>query len=111
MCSFCKMAISEKRYAAEIVDREGNLFKFDDIGCMLRFARDHNLEGKAAAYFVVDFEQRNWLEGEQAYYVKSEAIHSPMAGGLAAFGDRAKAEEYAAKLGGKLLNFNDVSNP
>ena len=108
MCSFCKMAISEKRYAAELVDREGNLFKFDDIGCMARFARDRNLEGKAAAYFVVDYEQRDWLSGEQANYVKSEAIHSPMGGGLIAFRDRTRAEEYAPKVKGQVLTFEDL---
>jgi len=111
MCSFCRMTISEKRYAAELVDRDGNLFKFDDIGCMLRFVRDRNLEGKAAAHFVVDYEQRDWLNGERAYYVKSEAIHSPMGGGLVAFRDRAKAEACAANLGGKVLSFDDLSNP
>ena len=37
MCSFCRMAISEKRYAAEIIDAEDNVMKFDDIGCMLRY--------------------------------------------------------------------------
>ena len=109
MCSFCRMAISEKRYAAEVVDQEGNLFKFDDIGCMVHFVRDHNLKGRAAAYFVVDFEQRNWLEGERAYYVKAEAIHSPMGGGLIAFRDRTKAEQYAPKLNGRVLTFDDVT--
>jgi copper chaperone NosL len=102
------MAISEKQYAAEFVDAEGNLLKFDDIGCMLHFVRNHNLKGKGVAYFVVDFEKRNWLEGEPTYYVKSEAIRSPMSGGLVAFRDRAKAQEYAAKLGGQVLNFDDL---
>ncbi len=111
MCSFCRMAISEKQYAAEFVDREGNLFKFDDIGCMLRFVRERNLKSEAAAHFVVDYERRDWLEGEKAYYLKSEAIHSPMGGGLVAFRERAKAEEYAAKLSGKVLKFDDVSKP
>jgi len=108
MCSFCKMAISEKRYAAEVVEREGNLSKFDDIGCMLRFVHDRNLEGKAAAYFVVDYEQRDWLSGEDAYYVKSEAIHSPMGGGLIAFKDRTRADDHASKVKGQVLTFEDI---
>jgi copper chaperone NosL len=34
MCAFCKMAISERRYAAEFLNRDGDAFKFDDVGCL-----------------------------------------------------------------------------
>lgn len=37
-CASCRMAISERRYAAELIDQDGNIYKFDDIACMLRFA-------------------------------------------------------------------------
>jgi copper chaperone NosL len=43
MCQSCKMAISQKKYAAEFVDKDGGVFKFDDIGCMFRFAKQRAL--------------------------------------------------------------------
>ncbi len=49
MCSRCRMAISQNRYAAELVDRDGNVWKFDDIGCMVRYTRDHSLDRSCRA--------------------------------------------------------------
>jgi copper chaperone NosL len=108
ICAKCKMAISERRYAAEFADREGAIVKFDDIRCMIRFVQEHNLRDKAAAYFVMDYEKRIWLSAEKAYYVKSKELPSPMVSGLAAFQERAKAEELSSKLHGEMLTFQDL---
>jgi len=108
MCSFCKMAISEKRYVAEFIDREGMVFKFDDIGCMVRFVNQRDLKDKIAVYFVTDYDNPNWLDAEHSSYVKSEAIPSPMASGLIAFKDRLRAEEFSRKYRGQVLTFDDL---
>src|SRR5688500_7286310 len=55
MCGFCKMAISEKRYAAEFIDIDGQPFKFDDIGCMVDFMQSKGNKQRIRAYFVMDF--------------------------------------------------------
>ena len=64
MCSFCRMAISQLGYAAELIDRNGAVFKFDDIGCMLHFAarRDHH----SVTPFVIDHDTRRWLAARDA---------------------------------------------
>ncbi|HWP48033.1 MAG TPA: nitrous oxide reductase accessory protein NosL [Candidatus Limnocylindrales bacterium] len=108
MCSFCKMAISEKRYAAEFIDQDGTVFKFDDIGCMIRFIQERGLKDKIAVYFVTDYDNLKWLNAEPSSYVKSEAIPSPMASGLVAFKDRLKAEEFSRKYRGQILTFEDL---
>ena len=54
VCAQCKMAISEKRYAAEMADVEGNVIKFDNVDCMVRYVSGHDLKDKAAAWFVVE---------------------------------------------------------
>lgn len=102
------MAISEKRYAAEFVDREGTVLKFDDIGCMLGFVGEQRGKEKGAAYFVTDYAGQGWIEAERAHYVKSEEIRSPMASGLAAFRDKAKAQETAGKFHGRMLTFGEL---
>ena len=53
MCSYCKMAISEKRYAAELIDSEGQAFKFDDIGCMVNFTKSPKNATKTMANSTV----------------------------------------------------------
>ena len=71
MCAFCRMSISEKRYAAELIDQDGEVSKFDDIGCMANFRKQKTNDGSIRATFVIDFERREWLKAEDAFYVRS----------------------------------------
>jgi copper chaperone NosL len=60
------MAISQKKYAAELVDHDGTAFKFDDIGCMFRFVKQRALKDKVEAWFVTDYRSQRWLPAENA---------------------------------------------
>jgi copper chaperone NosL len=102
------MAISQKKYAAEIVDKDGTAFKFDDLGCMLRFVRQRALKGKVEAWFVLDYRTQQWLQAENATYVGSASIPSPMGSGLIALKNRADAEEYSQKYHGRILTFVEL---
>jgi copper chaperone NosL len=110
MCAYCKMAISEKRYAAELIDSEGQAFKFDDIGCMVNFSQSRKNTTKIVAYFVMDFDERQWTKADDAYYVRSSEITAPMNGGIIAFKNQAKAKEAADRYHGKLIRFEHVFN-
>ena len=102
------MAISEKRYAAELFDRDGNSLKFDDIGCMVTYSGAHHLDARGRAVFVIDYRTQQWLDAHRAVYVRSGAIPSPMSGGLAAFHDKAQAEEFAREVHGQVLAFEEL---
>ncbi len=108
------MAISEARYAAELIDSEDRVFKFDDIGCMLRFARERNLIGSASSQlhiFVHNYAGRDWVEAGKAHYVQSPGIPSPMASGLIAFPDAAEAQTNAARFHGHVIGFAELWRP
>lgn len=109
MCSFCKMALSEKQYAAELIDSDGQVFKFDDIGCLLNFIRKRSINVSGASLFVMDFNQRQWIKADNAYYVRSSDVTTPMNGGIIAFKDQANAQEAVGKYHGKLLRFGDLT--
>jgi copper chaperone NosL len=108
MCAFCKMAISEKQYAAEFLNQGGDAFKFDDIGCLANQLKTRQKRRDIAAFFVVDYDSREWVNAEQAYFVRSEEFKTPMSGRVVAFKDRSKADEAAAKYHGNLLGFGEV---
>jgi copper chaperone NosL len=91
MCSFCRMAISEKRYAAEIIDEEENVMKFDDIGCMLRYRDAAGTTLKTAAIFVTDFETREWLPADKAFFVRRANVKTPMGSGIVAYNSKENA--------------------
>lgn len=108
MCALCRMAITDRRFAAEIIDTEGSIAKFDDMGCLVQYARERKLKERVAACFVMDYENRNWLPARQSHYVISAEIHSPMASGLAAFGERSRAEGIAGRFHGRILLYDDL---
>ena len=108
MCAQCKMAISEKRYAAELVDADNNVVKFDNMNCMLRYAASQNLRHKAVAWFVMDSEGREWLDARQALLVKSSSIPGPMGSGFLALKDPARADQVAKHFSGQVLHFDDL---
>lgn len=109
MCSFCRMSISEKRYAAELIDEQGEVFKFDDIGCMANFIKQKKNNATVQGTFVMDFDRREWLKAETAFYVRSSELRTPMNGGIVAFKDQSSAEVAIAKYHGTKLEFPEVT--
>lgn len=86
-CAFCRMAISQRRYAAELLGQDGNVYKFDDLACMLRFAHAHREQPQAAKFYVMDYATgKDWLDARHAYFLRlGTSSSSPMASGLVAF--------------------------
>ena len=110
MCAYCRMAVSERRYAGELIDSEGQAFKFDDIGCMVNFIKNKKSSTNILAYFVMDFEERQWIKADDAYYVRSSELTTPMNGGIIAFRNQPNAQEAVARYHGKLVRFKDIFN-
>lgn len=107
VCTHCKMAISEKQFAAEFITPDGDAFKFDDIGCMQDYLKEH-LDSKIAAHFFVEYDTKQWLKGNNASFVKSKEITSPMGGGIIAFSNETKAKTAAAEFSGQVLTFTEL---
>ena len=110
MCAYCKMAISEKRYAAEFIDSEGQPSKFDDIGCMSNFIQSRKVAA-ITAYFVMDFNEGKWIKADNAYYVRSVELKTPMNGGIIAFLNESDAQEAIGRYRGTPLRLQDILNP
>lgn len=106
-CSYCRMAISQREYAAELVTRQGRVELFDDVGCLAAWLREHGRPEGAAA-FVVDYGSGEWLAAEAATYLASTALPTPMRSGLAAFGDAAAADAAAREIGGETAAWEQV---
>lgn len=94
-CSNCRMAISDRSFASEIITEQGEVLKFDDLGCFASF-RKKNAELKIRASFVTDYETKQWLPYEKSVIVAT-GIETPMGSGKAAFSDSLKARIYEVK--------------
>ncbi len=108
VCTQCKMAISEKQFAAEFFTTEGEVRKFDDIGCMVDYLKA-NAATKPATYFFVDYETKKWIKGKAVTLVKSDSLATPMYGGIVAFDDQARANAAAPKIKGKFISLEELT--
>jgi copper chaperone NosL len=106
-CSRCKQPISDKRFAAEFVTKDGFLRKFDDIGCMLDHAKKLKTGG-IVGYFAADYDKKDWGKAETLTYVKSERFKTPANGGILAFANRDRAQALATQYQGAVVGFQDL---
>jgi nitrous oxide reductase accessory protein NosL len=85
MCERCKMAISERKFAFEIINpKNDKSYKFDDIGCGILWLDEEKIPWKDSAIFwITDAKDGHWINARTAYYT-DESI-TPMAYGLAAY--------------------------
>jgi copper chaperone NosL len=108
-CVYCDMIISDDRFAAAMIVLDGGRhvpLAYDDIGCLLAHEREEPDPIKAA--WVADFTTRGWLPAEEAVYVQSSAIHSPMAFGIAACRDSEAAGRVRNEQGGEILAVSEL---
>jgi copper chaperone NosL len=95
-CATCGMIISDEHYGAQLFERNQPVKLFDDYGCLLK-RRNRGISNQHLIY-VRSFENGKWLPEEQAFFVVSKKISSPMGYGVAAFPEKQSAANFAQKL-------------
>jgi copper chaperone NosL len=104
------MPIADLRFAGQLVTRTGKVYTFDDIGCLAAFVT----YGPVAAEDVHGIHVNafstpgSMLDAASATYLRTDALRTPMASGLAAFPSRADAEQAREEFGGELLTWSGV---
>jgi copper chaperone NosL len=106
ICERCGMIISEPRFAAAYVTRQGTGKIFDDIGDLLIHSDESGDD--VAVYWVHDFENERWVKATEAYFVASQDLTTPMGHGIVAFSDFERASAWAAKNSTRTLRFGEV---
>jgi hypothetical protein len=100
------MIVSEPRFAA-VVSEEGRLAVFDDVGeLVLHLAAHPEVEG---ARWVHAFRGGGWLRAEEAAYVSSQELVTPMGTGWVALPNRAAADELRREIGGVVRSWSELT--
>ena len=109
-CNFSKMNIIDKTHATQFVTAKGKQFKYDAIECMIReISRDLNQE--IAIKLVSDFSSPGeMIPAEEAIYIISPKIKSPMGANLSAVKDQNQAEKLVEEFTGELYNWGSVQS-
>jgi copper chaperone NosL len=107
-CSFCKMTISDNRFGGEIITHKGKVFKFDDMHCLLSYY-DSSLEKKDLKnVLLVEFNGHGLIPSEKAVILKSDSLHTPMGGNIAAFNSQDELKEAVKKYSGQQLTWAEL---
>lgn len=101
-CSHCGMLISEPAYAAAYRAPGADPRVFDDIGCLLEAARKEPARSSLRFWFH-DVATTAWIGGQDAVFVASPALRTPMGGGLIAYSDLTAAREGATRHSGRVI--------
>jgi copper chaperone NosL len=109
-CHHCKMTLMDNKFGAEILTHKGKIYKFDDINCMLSFYHSDKIStDEIKSVLVVDFAKTEKLvDATSSFYVKSEAIKSPMASNIAAFASKEDLDNLNKNWNGQALSWNQL---
>ncbi len=104
MCERCKMAISERNFAFEIVNpKSGKTYKFDDIGCAILWMDEEKITWKdKAILWITDAKTGKWIDARKALYTDDSI--TPMAYGLAAYTKETLPKNH------EVISFKDAKN-
>ena len=109
-CDQCKMTVSDQRFGAEIVSKKGKVFKFDDSHCVLAYLREKKIEKDqvAGVYFTNFLSPHQLLKADEAYFLQSPALKSPMNGNVAAFNNEDSLHAMIPKFYGNKISWEDL---
>lgn len=110
MCHACKMTLVDPKFGAEILTKKGKVYKFDDVNCMVGFySSDYEERDNIQQILVADFATENKLvDVTTVYFVRADAIRSPMASGVAAFSSQEELSSFNKEWNGELLIWDEV---
>jgi len=107
-CHFCKMTVVDKQHAAQLVTKKGKVFNFDASECMLNHLKEMDPES-IGLLLVNDYSAPGELINvNEATFLISEGIPSPMGEYLTAFSDAQNAKNAQQEHGGDLFSWEQL---
>jgi len=85
-CASCRMAVSDPRFAAQLVAPGELPLFFDDLGCLAAFLNAGRARDGAVS-FVADHRTRAWIRADRAVYARVPGLSTPMGSRLIAHAD------------------------
>lgn len=107
-CDFCKMTISNSKFAGELITDKGRIYKFDDVSCMIQYAKANSNLTNVKMFANDYFSENKFIPVEKGFYVKGGTISAPMHGNFVVFSTNEQANEYQSKLNAELTTWNEI---
>lgn len=98
-CGWCRMGVSDRRFAAQVVAPSEEPRFFDDLGCLESYLAGTKLP-PGAALFVADHRTKEWVPAARAVYTRVAGLSTPMGSHLLAHADAASRDADPDARGG-----------
>jgi len=110
-CYFCKMTITDTRYAAEIVTVKGKVYKFDDMLCLLAFNKANVIAGNLVKdTYLSDFTGVHTLmKADESFLLQGGDIRGPMNGKIIALSNKDSLLKLATHFNAEETTWQKVS--
>ncbi len=106
-CHFCKMTIVDPRYGTELVTDKGKVYKFDAIECLINF-KSENSDLEFAFTLVSTLDQQQLINAEEAFYLRSAQLPSPMGMYITAFSATQARNEMHENVSGEMFDWDEL---
>ena len=110
-CASCRMAVSDVRFAAQLVAPGEEPRFFDDVGCLRDYLRRGPALRSGAVAFVADHRTREWHRAASAVFTRKDALETPMASHLIAHGSVASRDADPAAAAGPPVSAAELFGP
>lgn len=108
-CARCRMSVDSLAHAAEIITDAGDIRKYDSLGCLLDDYRELSRSGRRlGGTWVVDYNTKEYLKAENAYYALADLPTDHMGFGAAAAASRAAALKIAGNDAAKVVDWKGL---
>ncbi|HSG49799.1 MAG TPA: nitrous oxide reductase accessory protein NosL [Longimicrobiales bacterium] len=108
-CERCQMGLADDRHGAELLTSTGKVYPFDSVECLAAYLATEADRDRVHSAWVTDFANPGTLiPAEDAHYLASPTLQSPMGLGLSAFGRVEDRDGAVISFGGEPLDWVGV---
>ena len=107
-CRFCRMVISDQRFASQIVAPYEEPLFFDDLSCLGNFLKQTPQLPSGALVYVADHRTRAWVRAERAVYTRVDTLSAPMGSHIVTHGSMASRDADVDATRGSPVNISEV---
>lgn len=108
-CIRCQMGLADDRHGAELLTRTGKVYPFDSAECLADWVMHDADPEEFHSAWVTDFSSPGTLiRADQAFFLASPTLQSPMGLGLSAFARVEDRDGAVVSFGGEALDWEGV---
>lgn len=107
-CAYCRMIVSDRHFAAQIVAPLEEPKFFDDLGCLANYLKTGAPLPARAIVYVADHSTLTWIPAQEAVFTRVDSLTAPMGSHVVAHQSGATRAADPAARGGTPVGRQDV---